>query len=305
MPRLNQITIGDTNYQLIKTIGNGGSGVVWKVQSNGNEFAVKCISSKNDKKIARFRKEIEFCKSSKHKNIIRLIADGEIDGKLCYVMPLYPQTLKYLIDKEKDPDVLISFILKLCRALKYIHNKNIFHRDIKPENVLVSNKDLVLADFGIAHFKDFKITKKGDLLANRNYAAPEQKEKNNPDIITDAADIFALGLIINECFTKQNPSGSDFKLISDSYPLYTDLDNLVANMIKQNPDDRLNIDSVITELKFIHHKIKQSLEDIATVLKEQTELPDIKMFNPMILTTNPVILTTLSYRVFSYRYCGY
>ena len=54
--------------------------------------------------------------------------------------------------------------------------------------------------------------------------------------------------------------------------MYADLDNLVANMIKQNPNDRLNIDSVITEIKFIHYKIKQSLEDVATVLKEQTEL---------------------------------
>lgn len=276
MPRLTQITIGNTNYELIKPIGNGGSGVVWKAHSNGNEYAVKIINSKDATKIARFRNEIEFCKTGNHKNIIKLIADGEQNGNPCYVMPLYPQTLKDLIDTEKDADVLISFILKLCGALKHIHNKRIYHRDIKPENILISNKDLVLADFGIAHFKDFKLTKKGDLLANRNYTAPEQKVKNNADSISEAVDIFALGLIINECFTKQNPSGSDFKIIADSNPLYADLDNLVANMIKQNPDDRSNIDSVITEIKFIHHKIKQSLEDIATVLKEQTELPDIK-----------------------------
>jgi hypothetical protein len=276
MPRLKQITIGNTNYELIKTIGNGGSGVVWKAKSNGNEYAVKFINSDDDNKIARFKKEIKFCKTGNHKNIIKIIADGEQNGKPYYVMPLYPRTFKNLIDTEKDADVLISFILKLCGALKFIHNKRIFHRDIKPENILITNKDLVLADFGIAHFKDFKLTKKGDLLANRNYAAPEQKEKNNSDNITEAADIFALGLIINECFTKQNPSGSDFKLIADSHPLYADLDNLVANMIKQNPDNRLNIDSIITEIKFIHHKIKQNLEDIATVLKEQTELLDIK-----------------------------
>lgn len=276
MPKSTQITIGNTNYELIKTIGNGGSGVVWKAQSNGNEYAVKLINSYKGDKIARFKNEIDFCKNSNHKNIIKVIADGEHDGKPCYAMPLYPQTFKDLIHTEKDVDVLILFILKLCGALKYIHNKRIFHRDIKPENILIANKDLVLADFGIAHFKDFKLTQKGDLLANRNYAAPEQKEKNNADNITEAADIFALGLIINECFTKRNPSGSDFELIADSHPLYADLDNLVANMIKQNPDDRLNIDSVITEIKFIHHKIKQNLEDIATVLKEQTELPNIK-----------------------------
>lgn len=278
MQRLKLMTISDTNYELLKTIGNGGSSIVWKAKSNGNEYAIKVINSKDFSKIkiARFENEIEFCKTSKHKNIIKLIADGVIDGKLCYVMPLYPQTLKDVIDTEKDAPVLIRFILKLCNALKYIHNKRIYHRDIKPENILIANKDLVLADFGIAHFKDFKLTQKGDLLANRNYAAPEQKEKNNADSISEAADIFALGLIINECFTKQNPSGSDFKLIADSYPLYADIDNLVANMIKQNPDDRLNINSVLTEIKFIHHKIKQSLEDIATELREQTELPDIK-----------------------------
>lgn len=276
MSRLKQITIGNTNYELIKTIGNGGSGVVWKAQSNGHEYAVKVINSDDDIKIARFREEIKFCKNGNHKNIIKIIADGKLDGKPCYVMPLYLQTFKDLIDTEKDIDLLIAFILKLCGALKYIHNKRIFHRDVKPENILITNKDLVLADFGIAHFKDFKLTKKGDLLANRNYAAPEQKQKNNANNITEAVDIFALGLIINECFTKQNPSGSDFKLIADSHPLYADLDNLVANMIKQNPEDRLNIDSIITEIKFIHHKIKQNLEDIATVLKEQTELLDFK-----------------------------
>lgn len=276
MPRIKQITIENTNYELIEAIGNGGSGVVWKAQSNINEYAVKFISSDDENKITRFRKEIKFCKTSNHKNIIKIIADGEQNGKPYYVMPLYPQTFKDLIDKEKDADVLISFILKLCVAVKYIHNKRIFHRDIKPENIFIKNKDLVLADFGIAHFKDFKLTKKGDLLANRNYAAPEQKEKNNSNYITSAADIFALGLIINECFTKQNPSGYDFKLIADSYPLYAPLDNLVANMIKQNPDDRLNIDSIITEIKFMHHKIKQNLKDITTVLLEQTELLDIK-----------------------------
>lgn len=276
MRKLKEMTLGQTKYELIEVIGNGGCGNVWKVRSNGNEFAVKIIDSNNTKKIERFRNEIEFCKTGNHKNIIRIIDDGEQDGKLCYVMPLYSQTLKDVIDTEKDADVLISFILKLCYALKHIHNKKIFHRDIKPENILISKKDLVLADFGIAHFKDFKLTNKKDLLANRNYAAPEQKEKNNADSITEAADIFALGLIINECFTKQNPSGSDFKLIADSHPLYADLDNLVANMIKQNPEERLNIDSVITEIKFIHHNIKQSLDDVATFLKDQTNLPDIK-----------------------------
>lgn len=276
MNKRKQIIIGQTNYELVETIGNGGSGVVWKAQCNGNEYAIKVINSNSNNKIKRFKNEIEFCKTINHKNIIKIIADGEHNHKPCYVMPLYPQTFRDLIDIEKDENVLISFILKLCGALKYIHKKRIFHRDIKPENILIKGKELVLADFGIAHFKSFKLTKKGDLLANRNYAAPEQRKKGNADNISEAADIFALGLIINECFTKQYLLGSDFKLISDTYPLYAELDNLVTNMIRQNPEDRPSVDSIITEIKFIHNKIKQSLEDVANVLSEKIQLPHIK-----------------------------
>ncbi|MDD2982098.1 MAG: serine/threonine-protein kinase [Crocinitomicaceae bacterium] len=276
MKKGEQINIDQATYELIESIGNGGSGVVWKAKCNGNEYAIKFINSADTKKIKRFEKEIEFCKIGNHKSIIKVIADGKHNDKPCYVMPLYPQTLRDLIAIEKDENVLISFILKLCGALKYIHKKGIFHRDIKPENILIKGRNLVLADFGIAHFKDFKLTEKGELLVNRNYAAPEQKTKDNANNITEAADVFALGLIINECFTKQNPLGSDFKLIAHSYPLYAELDNLVTNMIRQNPEDRPSVDSVITEIKFIHHEIKQNLEDIANNLRKQTQFPQIK-----------------------------
>lgn len=269
-----KITINNTNYTLIKNVGNGGSADVWKAKSNGIEYAIKFLrlAPNSDEKINRFKNEIAFCKESNHKNIVKLIADGEVNGQLYYIMPLYQKTFRTLINTESDVNVLISFILKLCSALKYIHKKEIFHRDIKPENILINNTDLVLADFGIAHFKEYNLTKEGNLLANRNYVAPEQKDKKNATHLTEAVDIFSLGLIINECFTKQIPSGSDIKLIADIQPLYADLDNLVANMIKQDPNERLTIDSVITEIKFIHFKIKQSLKDISISLKEKIKL---------------------------------
>lgn len=74
MRRSQQITIGNTNYKLIKSIGNGGSGVVWEVQSNGSEYAIKFINSDDSGKIARFRKEIDICKTFNHKNIIKCLS---------------------------------------------------------------------------------------------------------------------------------------------------------------------------------------------------------------------------------------
>lgn len=264
MKKRDVIRNNKSKYELIESIGNGGSGVVWKAKANGKNYAIKFINSKNKNKIERFNKELTFCKSNQNKNIIKVIADGEFDGKRYYIMPLYPKTFRDVINEEKDTDVLVKYILKLCKALKFIHEheNGVIHRDIKPENILIDGKQLVLADFGIAHFNDSSLTKKGDLLANRNYLAPEQKLKNNSNNIEKSADIYALGLIVNECFTKQNPAGSSFKIIADGYPLYYEFDILVSNMIMQNANERMPIDAVIAELKFIDGKIKQHLQEI-------------------------------------------
>jgi len=262
------ISISKVDYLLIKTIGNGGSGDVWEAQTNSDTYAIKIINSIDTDKIERFNKELSFCKNNQNKYIISIIADGEFAGRRYYIMPKYSKTLRNVINEEKDADVLVKYIFQLCNAIKFIHKHRagVVHRDIKPENILIEGKNLVLADFGIAHFSESTLTKKGDLLGNRHYSAPEQKNKIKPENIGKPADIYALGLIINECFTKQNPAGASFKIIADDYPLLYEYDTLVSNMIKQNANERLTIDTVITELKFKYGKIKQNIQEIKNVL---------------------------------------
>lgn len=280
------ISNNNVDYSLIKPIGEGGSGVVWKAQANGNNYAIKILNSTDKDKIERFNKELTFCKSNQNKNIISIIADGEFEGIRYYIMPLYPRTLRNVINEEKDADVLVKYIFQLCNAVRFIHKHKagVIHRDIKPENILIDGKQLVLADFGIAHFNDSSLTKKGDLLANRNYLAPEQKAKNNANNIEKSADIYALGLIVNECFTKQNLAGSSFRIIADDYPLYYEFDTLVSNMIKQNANERFSIDTVIAELKFIYGNIKQNLQEI----KEELLYPNYPL-NISKITLNKII----------------
>lgn len=264
----NIIELEDIKYILKEQKGSGGSGTVWCVESDGNKYAIKFITSDNQSKKNRFESEISFCRRTSHKNIVKVIANGHYKNNPCYVMPYYSKTLRDVINQEKDTDTLVKYIQNICSAVKYIHKKKIIHRDIKPENILIDSKNLVLADFGIAHFKNYVLTNNGDWLANRNYMAPEQKMKNNARNIEQAADIYALGLIINECFTKQNPSGSRFKLIADYYPLLSDLDTLVGNMTTQNPKDRLSIETVEAELKFIHGKFKRNIQQVNSILRE-------------------------------------
>ena len=53
-------------------------------------------------------------------------------------------------------------------------------------------------------------------------------------MVTYKADIYALGLILNELYTKKVPTGSGYKLISDVSNKYAFLDKIVDKMIKQN-----------------------------------------------------------------------
>ena len=114
-----------------------------------------------------------------------------------YVMKRYHCTLKEFVreysgDRISLYEKLLDFLLN---ALNQIHNNNIIHRDLKPENILMDNNGrFYLADFGIAKYMDYSITKPGDRLANYKFSAPEQSEKNGK--ITYASDIFSMGQLL-------------------------------------------------------------------------------------------------------------
>ena len=156
----------------------------------------------------------------------------------------------------------------------------IFHRDLKPENVLYnkSSDQLVVADFGIAHFGEDELytlveTGPHDRLASFRYAAPEQR---TPGLTIDhRADIFALGLMLNEMFTGEVPHGTDFKTIASVAPDFAYLDNLVLEMLRQSPVERPASVEVIKQnlkargLEFVEsqklNKLKQTVTPISDI----------------------------------------
>lgn len=260
------ICLNGQEYKIKEKINIGGNGVVWLAIRivDLQEFAIKFLkSTRKPDRIERFKKEIEFCYSCSHPNIIKISDYGEYEGEQFYVMPKYPYTLRDIIDTNYNPSQLLKYLIDLCKAIKFIHNNSIIHRDIKPENILVDElSNLVLADFGIAHFMDFSITKPGDLVANRSYASPEQKIKGYADKITSSCDIYALGEIINEIFTKQNPDGTKFITISQCYPFLSPLDDLVYRCLSQDPIERPSVDAVLNELQLLAGDTEKTLKEI-------------------------------------------
>jgi serine/threonine protein kinase len=266
-------------YEPESSLGQGGSAVVWKVhrKPDGEVFAVKRIkkdSKKDSARNKRFEKEIEYGQTTRHPNVVRIHACSEDDEFYYYVMDFYPMTLRDVINEESDPDVLLDYTRQLCEALAHVHGNGIVHRDIKPENVLVDPdaRRLVLADFGIAHFKESMLTKRDDLLVNRNYLAPEQMRKNNAHGVGKPADIFALGLVITEMFTKQNPRGRRHALMRDRYPFLVDLDPVVEQMMLQDEAERLGIENVRGLLRVMLQRLDTTIEEITEDLRPN-EMP--------------------------------
>lgn len=255
----------------------------------GERFALKLVSSSgaNRQKLRRFKNEIEFCKKSNHENIIKITDSGFVaqeNRKLpFYVMPVYETSLRGVIPSLEDDQKLLVYSMVLD-AVEAAHLKSVWHRDLKPENILCSHdaNTLVLADFGIAHFEESELhtaveTKHSDRLANFRYAAPEQRERGAE--VNHRCDIYALGLLLNELFTRTIPQGSSYQTIGDVNADYAYLDNIVDAMIRQDPTQRL---SEIREVKqeLIAHRNSfialQELDVASNRVIKDNEIPEFE-----------------------------
>lgn len=191
-------------------------------------------------------------------------------------MDYFPKNLRNVIDESENysPEQRLDYLIRLSKGINAAHDKGIIHRDIKPENILIRDENLVLSDFGIAHFQGYDLTVADDLLANRNYLSPEQKKIGEALNITFASDVYSFGLIVNECFTGENPAGSEYKRIWHTFPYLFELDKLVDRLINPSPDSRPSSDSVRMDLKLLKAELDSEKEDLKHVNTGGHEIED-------------------------------
>jgi serine/threonine protein kinase len=245
-----------SEYQTVRRIGEGGSGIVYEViDPDSRRFALKAVTPEKATKqrLKRFQNEIRFCQRTDHKNIVRVLDTGRsLLGSPFYVMELYPCTLEEQLGRLKPAEVLQVFS-EILNGTEAAHLQNVTHRDLKPRNIMCNPQGglYVIADFGIASFAEDELytlveTRPDQRLANFQYAAPEQRTPGRA--VDSKADIYALGLILNQMFTGQIPIGTEFTKIGSIAPEFSYLDPLVEEMIRQDPTRRPSIADIKSQL---------------------------------------------------------
>ena len=236
-------------YTAESIVGEGGAGRIYKAKDDsGDVWAIKCLDpgKATKERVKRFKNELQFCYKNEHQNIVAVVDYGVSEHNSIrapfYVMHLYSGSLRDLMKKGIGVDAVLKYFSQMLDGVEAAHLKKVIHRDLKPENILYdSDKDnLLIADFGIARFEEEELftaveTDDSSRLANFQYAAPEQRQRGmNVDY---RADIYALGLMLNEMYTGKVPYGTGYKTIVKVVPSYEYLDELVSAMIRQSIDE--------------------------------------------------------------------
>lgn len=278
-------------YTVIEHIGQGGNGNVYRVSdSAGVEFALKLLDPRTatEEKRKRFKNELGFCERNRHKNIVTVVDHGLIEDVPFYIMPCYSGSLRDLMKSDIKSERVLPIFSQILDGVEAAHLQKVIHRDLKPENILLddSSETLVMADFKIAHFEEDDLitaveTKDGLKLANFQYPAPEQRMRRQT--VDHRADIYALGLILNELFTGTLALGTNHKIIGSVAPQYSYLDELVAQMLCSDPSDRpANTEAVKRQVRAREQKFfaQQRLSEAKQKVVPTTDLDDPFVIDP-------------------------
>lgn len=208
-----------SKYEIVRTIGSGGMGVVYEaknLQTNAR-VAIKMLRRRaltSSSAFARFAAEARAAGSLRSPHVARVIdADQTSEGVPFIVFEHYDgcdlQTELHQRGGQLSVSAACGYVVQACAGVAEAHHKGIIHRDLKPANLFLAREGaerrIRILDFGVS--KNLaaadELTESMASLGTASYMAPEQvRDAKNVD---HRADVWALGIILYKLLTGAAP----------------------------------------------------------------------------------------------------
>ncbi|MEP6853610.1 MAG: serine/threonine-protein kinase [bacterium] len=246
-------------YRLLKRIGGGGMGVVWRGWDERLRRVVAVKELLNQPGLdpeeamqaaERALREAQITARLHHPHAVSVYDVVEHDGRPCLIMEYLPsRSLQDLLNAGTVLTVDQTAVLgsQIAAALVAAHRAGIVHRDVKPANLLLADDgNAKITDFGIARaFGDATITQVGMVTGTPAYLAPEVARGAPADF---RSDVYSLGSTLYAAIEGHPPFGTDGSPIAVLHRVASGrptaptrcgrLTSLISAMLRIDPHER-------------------------------------------------------------------
>ncbi|MBC2715320.1 MAG: protein kinase [Desulfobacteraceae bacterium] len=273
---LGHSSIIDNRYEVMRSLGMGGFGIVSMVYSHEIEefLALKTI---RDELLTDLHARTQFIQEAdlwvnlgQHKHIVHAEFIDKIGDEVVILMELVEPNNNgltslqdYISNSANIPiEQIVNLCVGICEGLSHAYSMGIkAHRDLKPDNILIENGSVAkVTDFGISSLTQSTLfssdlagrkieinqTTGNAIMGTLPYMAPEQFLSAKD--CDERSDIYSFGIIL-------------YQLISKGRWPYGDISSLMKKVAKENVLSQYFHLHSQAKPKFLFHKLFKITKD--------------------------------------------
>ena len=258
-------------YQVVKLIGSGGMGSVFRgwdprlqrtvalktirvtPSEPANPFDSKAAAPAEDESAKLLAEAVAVARIA-HPNVVGVF-DAEQSGGAAFVAMELVDGIgldRYLEKRARlDWREVVPLGAAISSGLAAAHNQGVLQRDIKPGNVLLGHDGAIkIADFGLATFLNRLHEAPGKVFGTPGFLSPEALQGMPIDA---RSDLYAMGVVLHRAATGRYPfRGGSFRdlvvqTVRDPAPSPGELEEymprevgaLIAALLAKDPEQRL------------------------------------------------------------------
>ena len=206
-----EIVLNGKEYRIIEIISGDnitGEAVIYKIQHDGNDFALKLYYKFSNPKDEPNSEALRRIKEIVDPDILKLHDFGTNDNKylnkycfeICdFAMGSDLLSVSNIKDKYTVDFLRSNVIPEIFKGIRTLHDYKIYHCDLKPQNIFYLDEnqtDLIIGDYGSAKTFEESSEKKSRRTSTFKgtdfYLAPEQAR----GIVSEKNDYHSFGMIL-------------------------------------------------------------------------------------------------------------